>query len=232
MQNEIAAVYDMLWNTSYDAVSRGDVEVDPYIANPGSDRRRGLTLIFRPPPAVKSIILDFLAEIQVLEPDQYYYTAANLHFTVLSLFTAITDHLPEYERLSVYESAARNAVTGCRPFSMRLAGLTVSKSAVMLCGFPEDDRLNELRGNLRRNLIQGCLSQGLDRRYILVGAHTTVMRFAAPLKSPAAFSQFLLENKHRPFGTFRVDELQLVKNDWYMSQQHTPVVAQYDLKDY
>jgi 2'-5' RNA ligase len=231
MHDEIAAIYDMLWNTGFDPVSRGDVEIDPYISNPGSDRRRGLTLIFRPPSAVKSKILDFLAEIQALEPDQYYYTAANLHFTVLSLFTAITDHRPEYERLPAYESAAQKAVLSCQPFSMRLAGLTVSKSAVMLCGFPEDDRLNELRGNLRRHLIQGGLSQGLDRRYILVGAHTTVMRFAAPLKSPAAFSQFLLENKHRPFGTFQVDELQLVKNDWYMSQQNTPVVAQYNLKD-
>ena len=229
MNEEIAAIYDMLWQNNFDSLSKGDIDIDPYITNPGSDQRRGLTLLFRPSPEIKVSILSFLGEIQKLEPDQYYYSDTNLHFTTLSLFTATPEHQKEYDRLSAYETAVENAIQDAQPFSLHLKGLTVSKGAVMICGFPQSDTLNDIRQRLRQNLINAGLSQGLDKRYTLKAAHTTVMRFAAPLRNPARFSQFLLENKQRDFGTLNVNELQLVKNDWYMSQQHTPIIAHYAL---
>jgi 2'-5' RNA ligase len=230
MHEEITAVYDMLWNSSFNAVSRGEVDIDPYITNPGSDQRRGLTLIFRPAAELQTTILGFLEELQSLEPDQYYYNATNLHFTVLSLFTAIPDYQPEYDRLAAYEAVVTQSVADVRPFSLHICGLTVSRSAVMLCGFPDSESLNVLRQHIRQGLKQSGLAHGLDKRYTLTAAHTTVLRFSAALRDAKVFSEFLLENKQRDFGAFKVSDLQLVKNDWYMSQQHTPIIMRYALK--
>lgn len=229
MDEHITAVYKMLWDVNYPSISQGNIDIDPYITNPGSDQRRGLTLIFRPSPGMKTTILAFLDELRAMEPDQYFYQESNLHFTVLSLFTAIAAYQPQYGRLGEYQEAVIDAVQDSPAFSMQISGLTVSRGAVMLCGFPDSNALNNLRQKLRHNLTNRGLSQGLDKRYTLEAAHTTVLRFSAPLHNPSAFSQYLFDNRERSFGTFQVAELQLVKNDWYMSQQHTPIIAKFAL---
>lgn len=231
MTDKFTAIYDMLWNTSFDALSRGEIEIDRYITNPAADRRRGLTLIFRPTDEVKSNILAFVEETRQLEPDQYSYPEASLHFTVLALFTATVDHQQEYDQLDVYQAAVENALDEVSPFTFTLKGLTVSKSALMLCGYPRPDNLNIIRQKLRESLIRAGLAQGLDRRYTLTAAHTTIMRFSNPLRAPARFSEFLLENKLRDFGTLTVDHLQLMKNDWYMSPENSTLIKQYEINN-
>jgi len=228
--DHIQTVYDMLWDTSFEAISRGDIDIDPYITNPGLDRRRGLTLIFRPPEEIKTTVIDFLKSIQVLEPDQYYYGQSNLHFTVLSLFTAIPDYQEQYNQLDRYRKVVVEVIDGVSPFSLHLRGLTVSRGALMVCGYPDSDTLNNLRNALRQKLIQNNLAQGLDKRYTLTAAHSTVMRFSHPLRNPFELSQIIQTNRYREFGRFDVKCLQLVKNDWYMSQQHTPIMAEYYLR--
>lgn len=223
------AIYNMLWDTSYNAVSQGEIEIDNLIDHPEADKRRGLTLIFRPTGAVKQSILTFLNELSRIEPDQYYYPETSLHFTVLSLFTATVEYQREYDRIQAYQSAVDRAVRGISPFLFQVKGLTVSKSAVILCGYPLPDNLNILRNALRKNLTTSGLAQGLDRRYILTAAHTTIMRFSRPLSNPAGLAEFLLENKQKTFGEFKVDGLDLVKNDWYMAQRNTTVVCRYPL---
>ncbi|BCY17509.1 hypothetical protein hrd7_13580 [Leptolinea sp. HRD-7] len=229
MTENFDAIYNMLWDTSYNAVSQGDIEIDDLIAHPEADKRRGLTLIFRPTDAVKQSILTFLNELRRIEPDQYYYPETSLHFTVLSLFTATVEHQREYDRIQAYQTAVDSAVRGISPFLFQVKGLTVSKSAVILCGYPLPDNLNILRNALRKNLITSGLAQGLDRRYILTAAHTTIMRFSRPLSNPTGLAEFLLENKQKAFGEFQVDGLDLVKNDWYMAQHNTTVVCRYRL---
>jgi 2'-5' RNA ligase len=229
MNEEIQAIYDMLWNTSFEAVSHGEVDIDPYIAVPESDKRRGLTLRFRPSTKVMRSILSFLDEMRIIEPDQYFYTPDNLHFTVLSLFTAIPDCQKEFDRLPAYEAVVRDALRDSPAFSLDLRGITVSRGAVMVCGFPQSGTLSNIRGRLRANLINAGLSEGLDVRYTLTAAHTTVMRFSSPLRDGASLSDFLRINKRRDFGRLDVDVLELTRNDWYMSQQHTQILKSYRL---
>jgi 2'-5' RNA ligase len=230
MFEKSAEVYEMLWNENFPAISRGEIEIDPYLSNPGSDQRRGLTLIFRPSLSMINSMLDFLSEIRGLEPDQYYYQASNLHFTVLSLFTATSDYHSRYTVLPSFEKAVDEAVRDASEFSVKIKGLTVSRGAVMVCGYSTSEVLNSIRNKLRRSLNRDGLTNGLDQRYKLVTAHSTVMRFSTKLRDPSQFCNFLQKNRIRNFGSFKVTELQLVKNDWYMSQQHTPIIARYFLQ--
>jgi 2'-5' RNA ligase len=229
MTDEIHSIYEMLWNENFESISRGDVDIDPYITDPASDQRRGLTLRFRPSPEVMQSILDFLGEIRAIEPGQFYYNHENLHFTVLSLFTAIPECQNEFDRLPAYEAAVTEVLEGMPPFSIHLIGITASRSAVMVCGYPQSGTLNDIRQRLRRNLNHAGLSQGLDVRYTLTAAHTTVMRFSSPLLKSGQFCEFLQKNKHREFGWLDVSIFELTKNDWYMSLQHTQVLNRYTL---
>jgi len=229
MSEKFDAIYKMLWDTSFNPVSRGDIDIDQLISHPEADQRRGLTLIFRPPAELIQAIRSFLDELRQMEPDQYYYPETDLHFTVLSLFTATEDHQREYDRLKNYQAAVENTLKDIPPFEFQVSGLTVSKSALMLCGYPRPDHLNEIRNALRQTLIRNGLAQGLDKRYVLTAAHTTVMRFSSPLVNPAGLAELLLENKQKFFGKFVVDKLDMVKNDWYMAQHNTTLVHRYSL---
>jgi 2'-5' RNA ligase len=223
------AIYKLLWKDNFPAITRGDVDIDPFLSNPRKDKRRGLTLIFRPSDELAESILSFVSEIKQIEPDQYFYDRTNLHFTVLPLFTATTDYLRNYACLPEFEDAVTAAVRDMPAFTIQITGLTVSRGAVLVCGYPDSETLNDIRNKLRLSLANKCLSDGLDKRYRLITAHSTVVRFSSQLRDPGGFSEFILENRNHNFGLFMVKELQLVKNDWFMTQKHTPIIARYFL---
>ncbi len=102
-------------------------------------------------------------------------------------------------------------------FEIGFAGITLSRGAVMACGYPHGPALETLRERLRIQLRARGLDASLDQRYRLVTAHATLLRFAAPLQQPARFAALLEELRREPFGSMRVDALELVVNDWYMS---------------
>jgi hypothetical protein len=69
----------------------------------------------------------------------------------------------------------------------------------------------------------------MDRRYPPVTVHLTVMRFRKQPADREAFRQFVEANRTREFGRARIRSLQLVWNDWYMSEAEVRVVAEYPL---
>ncbi len=69
----------------------------------------------------------------------------------------------------------------------------------------------------------------IDERYRLVTAHSTIIRFAAPLSAPEHFTQALAEFRNAPFGSTRVAALELVFNDWYMSRDTLQTIETFQL---
>ena len=69
------------------------------------DRRRGATLLIRPSATVSLQISQVLADLGQIEPDQYFYDPAELHVTVLSLFTGTEQPEPYFAQLPRYRSA-------------------------------------------------------------------------------------------------------------------------------
>ena len=107
--------------------------------------------------------------------------------------------------------------------------MTASPAAVLVQGFPQDDSLRTLRQRVRTGFAEIGLTGELDRRYPPVTAHLTVMRFRGQLSHRQAFSQFIETNRTREFGIGRVEKLQLVWNNWYMSEKEVRVIAEYQL---
>jgi 2'-5' RNA ligase len=214
--DSLQARYDDMWSTAWPAVSSGDIAVDERLSQ-GPDRRRGLTLIARPQPPLAQAFAAMLADLLACEPAQYVHPVADMHVTILSLFTATEHYAPQLERLADYRAVVADAVRDAGPFAIDFTGITMSRGAVVAQGTPQGPALEALRDRLRDGLRAHGLDGTLDQRYKLVTAHSTLLRFAAPLRDPARFVQALQAYREQPFGTMQVAAVELVFNDWYMS---------------
>jgi 2'-5' RNA ligase len=222
--------YHRIWAASSGRIRTGDIESDPVLAAREADRRRGLTVIARPSVAVRQRVGTFLAELRALEPETYCYTPASFHVTVLSLFTATVEPGPHYAQTERYLDAANAALRHPPTITIEFTGITASPGAVMIQGFPDSSALNDLRDALRHELHARGLGDGLDSRYQLETAHMTVLRFRAPLRDPTGFAAALDRARDRPFGTTRLRQVVLVRNDWYMTRRVVETVRRYRLR--
>jgi 2'-5' RNA ligase len=222
--------YDAMWDRAWPDVSRGDVECDRHLAG-GLDPRRGLTLIARPDAALAARFEAAQDALIAADPRQYRQPRADLHMTVLSLFTVTADYEPHLARRADYAAATRAAVEDLPAFDIDVDGITISRGAVLAKGFPRDGTLELLRARLREALRERGLDGTLDQRYRLVTAHSTLLRFIAPPADPARLAAVLAGLRDVPLGCMRVENLQLVVNDWYMSSAAVEPVATFALRD-
>lgn len=219
--------YDHLWQTALAAFAQGQVELDPFLDRKHEDRRRGLTLLIRPSPAVAQRISGFLAGLIELEPEQYAYPPGDYHLTLLSLYSAGEQHGFYLAHLPAYLTAVETVLRDTAGFKLHFRGITASPGAVMIQGFPEDGTLDEVRERLRQELRQAGLAEGLDRRYRIRTAHLTVFRFRQPLRNLPRLCAQLAAFREHDFGRMRVQAVELVENDWYMSADRVQVIKRY-----
>ena len=221
--------YAGLWNGTINEVREGRVTIDPLLASREPDRRRCITVLARPSAAIQKSVSGFLNELRAIDPDQYYYDPAELHVTVLSLFTATLEHERYLARYAEYLAAVKSVLTNAPSFLIEFMGVTLTREAIMTQGFPETTALNDLRETLRNELRARHLTEGLDSRYILQTAHMTVVRFRAPLRESAGFAGVLERYRNHTFGQIQVQELNLVRNDWYMARMSVELLERFQL---
>ena len=207
---------------------QGRTETDSLLDAP-DDTRRGLTLLLRPPVALRPAIERISQEIRELEPAQYFYPASDLHLTVLSLISCY----PGFALASIDQAAYRALVAGVLrqvgPFGMELRGLTAAPGSVLLQGFPQGDGLAALRAALRQAFRASGLQQSIDRRYAIQTAHLTLLRFRTGLRDPARLAAFVEQHAGQLIGTFEVQEVELVFNDWYQRAANTVLLGKHSL---
>jgi 2'-5' RNA ligase len=222
-------VYEKLWREAAAAFDSGAVRLDAFLTNRRSDRRRGLSLAARPDAAVRAQVENFLKEIAVVAPGQHFYQPSEFHVTVLSIIPASESWQQPMQRLPEYLAALDDVLKNRRAFAVEFRGVTASPEAVMIQGFPADDTLAQLRDDLRSALTARGLGDNLDRRYKIVTAHLTVVRFYQPMRDWRPLKLLLAENRNRNFGTTRFHSLQLIEGDWYASAKTARIVREYRL---
>ncbi|MCJ8163483.1 mutarotase [Pontibacter sp. E15-1] len=215
---ELENHYAALWENSLQEFRLGRFEIDPYLTS-AHDDRYGITQLFRPEDAVKKNIAAFLQELKQLEPNQYYYPSSDIHTTVLSIISCHTGFRLESIEVGEYVAVLQECMTDVAPFRIDYRGVTASPACIMVQGFPETGQLNALRDRLRQRLKSSPLRHSIDSRYVLQTAHSTVVRFREPLRNAAAFLEKLQEFRAHAFGSTRVQQVELVYNDWYQRQE-------------
>jgi len=221
--------YDEIWADAAPVVRSGRAALDPWLGWKHADGRRGLTLLMRPGVELARRLEAFLAPLRAEEPGLYFQPAADMHLTVLSLFTATVDHETHLAHLDAYQAAVSEALAGVPPVTVDVEGLTLARDAVLAQGFPRGDTLARVRERLRAALAARGLGAGLDQRYRLETAHLTLARFAGPLRRPEPFVRALEGARRHAFGVIEGREMELVVSDWYQSADQTRRVRTYPL---
>ncbi|RDV13670.1 mutarotase [Pontibacter diazotrophicus] len=235
MADETAPIFDLekhynqLWKDTLRELTAGAFELDPLIASE-NDSRFGVTLLFRPGQEVRKRIEQFLLELQQIEPEQYYYPEPDIHVTVMSVISCHAGFSLDTIRVEEYIQLVQKTIQNFRSFQLHFRGITASPSCLLIQGFPVADQLNHLRNKLRKNFRSATLQQTIDTRYVLQTAHSTVVRFKAPLQNASVFLDKVQEYREYDFGSTEVRELELVYNDWYQRTALVRLLGRFRLR--
>ena len=193
------------------------------------DKRLGITLLLRPNSSVNKNIQKALSEIRSVEPDQYYYPDTDLHVTVMSIISCYDGFNLNQIRIDDYVDTIKKSLNGLRRFKIEFKGITASPSCLMVQGFLKDNTLNLIRDNLRGNFKNTNLVQSLDKRYTIHTAHSTIVRLKQALTNKEEFLNKVNEFRDFYFGSFEVNTLELVYNDWYHRKDRVKALYQFRL---
>jgi 2'-5' RNA ligase len=223
--------YEALWREAVDAFDNAGPRIDPFLADRAGDKRRGVTLLVRPDAEVQSRVKEFLDQIAAIAKNQYFYRPEEFHVTVLAVIPGSEFWRASIKRLPEY-TAVLNRLLKERPaFSIQFRGVTASRDAIMIQGFPIGEELSKLRNDLRGALSENGLGGDIDRRYKIVAAHLTIVRFAKPMPEWKRLKTFLAAHRNTDFGETRARSLQLIEGDWYASFDSVHTLREYPLSD-
>lgn len=224
-------IYQQMWRDFSQVIETNQYKIDPLINNP-SDTRRGITALsyLRHSEVLTAEVSDFLQQIKVMEPEQYYQPVSDLHLTVLSIVTCRENYSLSDSRARDYAEIFKEAVQDSGSFDIHFRGITATPDGILLQGFMPDELLADVREKLRVAFKNSLLDSSIDSRYKIATAHSTIVRFIAPLRSPHLLFERLKHYRDYEFGTHSVDKLELVFNNWYQQQQHTRLLAEAALR--
>ncbi|WP_286858480.1 MULTISPECIES: 2'-5' RNA ligase family protein [Sphingobacterium] len=220
--------YDNMFNQSIGQISRGEIEIDQQIDN-DRDRRRGLTLLIRPNDEIKAHVGAFQDELMKIDGVQYYQPSSDLHVTALSIISCYEGFDLSDIQIQDYEDIISQSLNDIPSTELKFKGITASREAVLIQGFPMGDGLEILRDKLRSNFSSSALQQHIDSRYRLATAHMTSVRFRKELRSPDKFGTKLQDYRAAEFGEMKIESLELVYNDWYQNSNIVKILHRFAL---
>ena len=221
--------YNCLFERSAKAIVEGCYTLDDQIDS-AADNRYGITLLLRPEDKIRRKMQVFLDELKAIEPAQYYYPASDIHVTVLSIISCYGGFDLGQIEVQDYVETIKKSLKGVAGMEICFRGISASIAAVMIQGFPADENLNDLRSRLRLDFKESALQHSIDSRYSIFTAHATVARFRKPLHDEQKFVDLLQKYRQHDFGKCRVDNLELVYNDWYQRDKFVKKLHTFNLR--
>lgn len=222
--------YNQLYKASITKIASDNYEIDSLI-NSDQDDRFGLSLIIRPCLAVKNEIQKFLNELKSIEPYQYYYPSSDIHITIISVISCYSGLKLSQIKVSEYIKLIDKCLKGQEPIALNFKGVTASPSCIMIQGFINGNSLNQFRDRLRHEFKNSDLEQSMDERYLIQTAHATVFRFTESLEQKEKFLEIIENYRNYDFGTFEVDDIELVYNDWYHQERLVNKLHKFPLRN-
>nr|WP_209309717.1 mutarotase [Tamlana crocina] len=167
--------------------------------------------------------------MRTIAPNQYYYPDSDIHITVMSIISCYDGFDLSRIDLSKYVDIIKKSIAKTSEIKIQFKGLTASPLCIMVQGFMANESLTEIRDHLRFHFKNSDLQHSLDQRYAIQTAHATIVRFSNKIVNKTAFLSTVEAFKNCNFGTFKVDQLELVFNDWYQKEQHVKTLYRFNL---
>jgi 2'-5' RNA ligase len=215
------AVAEALWWSGW-AATRASAGRRPAALPPsGPAAAVHLTTVVRLPAAVAAALAPVVERLRALGPGHHWYPPQTLHVTVMNL-----DGLaPSIGGPAPGDPAApvRELVAAHPPFRLAVRGLGVAPGGVFALALPGDATLRSLRDGLARLPAGGTRRRRVGRGL----GHANLVRFSGPVT--ARFLAEVAGLRRQDFGTFTVDEVELVRTDRLLSPQGTTTLGRLPL---
>ncbi|WP_293790463.1 2'-5' RNA ligase family protein [uncultured Pedobacter sp.] len=215
---DLAEHYNKLYTEAVAKIAQDQYEID-HLIDSATDQRFGVTLVIRPDAAINHNIQQFLSKAKAIEPNQYYYQNTDIHITLMSIISCYDGFNLDNINVKDYIELIQQVLVRHKSFKILFKGLTASPSCILIQGFLTDT-LNEIRNDLRAVFKNTNLQQSIDKRYAIQTAHSTIIRFRAELENREALINLVHKYRDYDFGTFDVENIELVYNDWYQREQY------------
>lgn len=222
--------YNDIHNSSIKTIESNNFNVDTLL-NSVSDNRYGITLLVRPPEEIKNQFQLFMNQLREIDPTQYYYRNSDIHVTLLSIISCYDGFSIKDINIEAYKNIIEDSINKSSEFNISFNGVVATKSAILIKGFLSTNILNEIRDRLRINFINSGLEQSIDQRYSIQTAHSTVVRFRSKAKNLTKYLDVIEKFKNHNFGSFKVNKLELVGNDWYQKIEKVRSISSFYIND-
>ncbi|HEV2870548.1 MAG TPA: 2'-5' RNA ligase family protein, partial [Actinomycetota bacterium] len=161
------------------------------------------------PAPVTEALAPALDRLRALGPGHHWYPPETMQVTVQNLDGAVPA-----DRI---EQGAGDLVDAHPPFRLTVRGLGVAPGAVYALALPGDATLRSLRAGL------GRLAAGRRPRVGRGLGHANLARFSGPVTT--GFLPELARMGGQGFGSFTVEEVELVRTDRLLSPAGTTTLA-------
>ncbi|MFS1902619.1 2'-5' RNA ligase family protein [Vibrio lentus] len=226
----IQSIYDDMWQRFEFALKRNEYELDPYLSDLENDTRRGITALAYLNQGNRSTINEitrFQKEVRELEPEQYYHPSNELHLTILSVISCLPEFALTEIDVNPYIDVFRSALKNAGKIEIRYQGVSASPNCIVIQGFPTSDTLERLRNELKTQLTEAGVRVTFDSRYKLVTAHSSIIRFKAPLNDAQQLLALCQRYRNHDSGRVVLEDFELVFNNWYQNLDVTKSLAKY-----
>lgn len=227
-KSNLQSFYDNLNDQSLQKIFSENVDCDHHLLD-SNDDRRGITLIIRPPAEFAAEIACIIEDLFPVIPEQYLYPISDLHITVLSIISCTNQFKLHDIQSRDYIDLIRQAIKDVPPFTLSFEGIITSPSALLIKGYSEEPSLQLLRNKLRDQFKVSGLRHSIDSRYPIQTAHMTFLRYVNPIADIKSFSNKLEQFESAYMGSFQVNEMELVFNDWYQRKNNQIRLRQFPL---
>ncbi|WP_341662526.1 hypothetical protein [Vibrio sp.] len=224
----IQSIYDQMWTSFKLASERNDYKLDPYLLNLEKDNRRGISVLAYLKQGNRSVIgeiIHFQKRIRDIEPAQYFHPLDELHLTILSVISCISEFRLSDINTQDYAEIFHSALCSIPTIEIKYRGVSASPNCIVIQGFPVNDALQRFRNALRSNLSEAGLWATFDSRYNLVTAHSSIIRFKVPVHDGQKLLALCQEYRDYDFGSIILQDFELVFNNWYQNLAVTKSLA-------
>jgi hypothetical protein len=202
-----AVAFDRLFEQGSGAVRSGAHYRD---TPPVDGGRWGLSVVFLPDAHAVDRLAAVTAEAMSIAGSRHWPTGAPqaVHFTVRAIEAHRSQVAPNDPLAGRCAEALYRAATDARPVRLRLSGLTLTPSGVMVCALPEDDSANEFAGRLGAEL---GADGWFEDRYHRDIWYATLVHFTGDLDDPRGLVDWVGARRQLDLGVTHADEAALLR---------------------
>ncbi|MBB1080152.1 hypothetical protein H5S09_01675 [Limosilactobacillus sp. STM2_1] len=209
---DLSNLYSDINRRGCTAIQNDNVRIDEYLTEKKTDQRLGLTLLTSLPAHICRNIDICLQAFKRLEPKQYYYSAAQMHITIIDIIAANSKFCLSPLEKKKYMEILTQIISEVGTIHWKLQGLIVSPDAILAKGYYSDN-LVKLRNLIRHEVPLSGLP--FQERYPTNSGHVTVARFISPIQHPHQFLSLQENVNNIDLGSFSTPIIDLVVHDWY-----------------